>query len=112
MTTRPRAAASSADQYETEQAKEWGKYTARVAIDFYGTRAYNVGDPVPASAVDGDSAWIPSEYVATKTTAFEGSATVPPPEPPTIDPTADAAPPAATPDAAPPAATPDATPES
>lgn len=99
MTTRQRAAATTADQYETDQQREWGQYTARVAIDFYGTRAYNVGDPVPASAVTGDSAWIPAEFVNESGTPFEGSATVVAPEPPTIDPNATAAPAAATPDA-------------
>jgi hypothetical protein len=98
MTTRQRASsASSTDQYETEQQREWSQYTARVAIDFYGTRAYNRGDPVPVSAVEGDSAWINPEYVD-KRDAFEGSTTVVSPEPPTIDPTHVAAPAAASPD--------------
>jgi len=98
MTTRQRASStSSTDQYENEQQREWRQYTARVAIDYYGQRAYNVGDPVPVSAVDGDDAWIPSDYVD-KRDAFEGSATVVSPEPPTIDPTHTAAPAAASPD--------------
>jgi hypothetical protein len=102
MTTRQRASSSSsgsgtADQYEQAQVDEWTKYTARVAIDFYGTRAYNVGDPVPVSAVEGDTAWIRPEYVDQRG-AFEGSATVVDPAPPTIDPTTLAAPAAATPD--------------
>jgi hypothetical protein len=103
MTTRQRASSSTADagtaeQYEQQQIDEWNIYVARVAIDFHGTRAYNVGDPVPASAVDGDTAWVPGDYVEQRT-PFEGSATVVPPEPPTIDPTTLAAPAAATPDA-------------
>jgi hypothetical protein len=103
MTTRQRASSSSsgsgtADQYEQQQVDEWNKYVARVAIDFHGTRAFNVGDPVPASVVDGDAAWVPTDYVEQRT-PFEGSATVVPPEPPTIDPTTLAAPAAATPDA-------------
>jgi hypothetical protein len=89
-------ARKTADQYETEQQAEWSKYTAKVPIDFYGVRAYNPGDPVPASAVDGDAAWIPPELVDTSA-AYQGSQTVPPPEPPTIDPTAVAAPAASTP---------------
>ncbi len=107
MTTRPRQAASeppaptTAQQYAERQVQEWGKYRAAVAIDFYGTRAYNVGDPVPISAVEGDSAWISADYVeriGDDAPAFEGSTTVVDPAPPTIDPTTLAAPAAATPD--------------
>lgn len=105
MTTRQRQSSSdtsspTADQYENEQVREWNTYRARVAIDYYGTRAYNVGDPVPVSAVDGDSAWINPEYVESigdDAPAFEGSTTVVDPAPPTIDPTSVAAPAAATP---------------
>ncbi len=99
MTTRQRqsSAASTADEYASEQAREYGKYVARVGIDFHGTRAYNVGDPVPISAVEGDTAWVPADFVDELATAFEGSTTVVSPEPPTIDPTTLAAPAAATP---------------
>lgn len=101
MTTRQRSSssgtASTAEQYENAQVAEYGKYVARVAIDYHGTRAYNVGDPVPVSAVEGDSAWVPAEFVDQQATAFEGSTTVVSPEPPTIDTTSLAAPAAATP---------------
>lgn len=99
MTTRQRSSSASSsptDQYETEQQREWGRYTARVAIDYYGQRAYNIGDPVPISAVEGDDAWVPTEYVDQRA-AFEGSTTVVSPEAPTIDPTSVAAPAAASP---------------
>ncbi len=32
--------------------KEYGSYVAVVAIDIHGGRAFNPGDPVPASHVD------------------------------------------------------------
>jgi hypothetical protein len=92
--------AQTADQYEDAQVREWNSYRARVAIDYYGTRAYNVGDPVPVSAVEGDSAWVSEDYVeriGDNAPAFEGSTTVVDPAPPTIDPTSVAAPAAATP---------------
>ncbi len=99
MTTRQRSSSSSSStaQYESAQVQEWGKYRARVAIDFYGTRAYNVGDPVPASAVDGDGAWVSPEFVEQSGTPFEGSQTVVDPAPPTVDPSTVAAPVAASP---------------
>lgn len=34
-----------------EQQKEYGSYVAVEAIDLGGARAFNVGDPVPASHV-------------------------------------------------------------
>lgn len=92
------ATKKTADQYETEQQQEWSKYVAAVPIDFYGQRAYNTGDPVPVSAVDGDAAWIPNEWVDTSP-AYQGSQTVPPPEPPTIDQTVTTVPPASSPSA-------------
>jgi len=93
MTTKRR----TADDYERQQAQEWTTYTAKVAIDYYGTRAYNPGDPVPASAVDGPDGWVSVDYVDKRATPFEGSDTVVPAEPPTIDPATVAAPPASTP---------------
>lgn len=35
-----------------EQRKEYGSYVAVTAINILGARAFNVGDPVPASHVD------------------------------------------------------------
>lgn len=99
MTDPTAAPAGTADELDAAQRREWNTYVARVPIDFYGQRAANTGDPVPASAVDGPDAWIPREYVDEAGTAFEGSPTVVSPEPPTVDPVTVAAPPASTPDA-------------
>lgn len=99
---------TTADQRDAEQAREWNTYTAKVPIDFYGTRAYNTGDRVPASAVDGDGAWIAREWVeavSDGTTANAGSQTAPPPGPPPIDPALSAAAPPASSPAPPPADT-------
>lgn len=99
-------AATTADEYETAQAAEWSTYVATVPIDFYGVRAYNTGDPVPASAVGDDEAsgrWVPEDFVrkiSDEAPAFAGSTTVVDPAPPTIDPNLTPAP-AATPAAAP-----------
>lgn len=96
--TDPNAPAGTADQLEAQQVQEWGAYVARVPIDFYGTRAYNTGDPVPISAVDGDAAWIDPGWVESRGTPYAGSATVPAPEPPPVDPAAAAAPPGSSPE--------------
>jgi hypothetical protein len=106
MTTRQRAASSeatTAEQYAQQQEQEWTTYVARVPVDYYGQRAYNAGDPVPASAVGDDPTagrWVPEALVETiggDTTAFTGSPTVVDPAPPTVDPGAVGAPVAATP---------------
>jgi hypothetical protein len=89
---------TTAAEYEAAQRAEWGTYVARVRIDYYGVRAYNPGDPVPVSAVDGDGAWVNPDFIDRQATAYEGSATVPPPEPPAIDETTTGAPAAASPD--------------
>jgi hypothetical protein len=96
----PGSEATTAAQYEQEQIREWGTYVAVVPIDYYGVRAFNAGDPVPVSAVDGDSGWVFDDLVrrvGDDSPVFAGSATVVPPEPPTIDPAAVAAPAASTP---------------
>src|SRR5690349_9554394 len=91
----------TAPEYEQAQIEEWSRYRARVPIDYYGVRAYNVGDPVPQSAVGDDpddGRWINPEWVdevGSGGQTYEGSQTVPPPEPPTIDPATVAAPPGA-----------------
>jgi hypothetical protein len=103
MTTRQRTSTAphgTADDYEARQLKEWTTYVARVAIDYYGVRAYNPGDPVPESAVGDDPGagrWISPEFVDEQATAFEGSGTVVDPAPPTVDPATVAAPVASTP---------------
>jgi hypothetical protein len=50
----PPVAASAEDvaAFRTEQQKEWGQYIALTDISFNGARAYNAGDPVPASNVE------------------------------------------------------------
>jgi hypothetical protein len=88
---------TTAEEYAAAQAREWTTYVATSPIDYYGVRAYNVGDPVPVSAVAGqaDGAWIPEVLVrraGKDGPAFEGSPTVVDPAPPTIDPTTIAAP--------------------
>jgi hypothetical protein len=40
------------DEYKAAQAAEWGKYVAAEPIDIDGARAFNAGDPVPASHVE------------------------------------------------------------
>jgi hypothetical protein len=94
----------TADEYAAAQVKEWNKYVAAFPIDYYGTRAYNVGDPVPVSAVEGDGAWVPTALVKTAgkgkdaASPFEGSQTV-------VDPAQSS--PASTPAAAPTVSSPD-----
>ena len=41
-----------AAQRQAEQEKEYGQYVAASVIYVGGARAFNVGDPVPASHVD------------------------------------------------------------
>lgn len=97
--TDPNAPHGTADDLERQQVEEWSRYRARVAINFYGQRAYNRGDPVPISAVDGPAAWVSQDFVeAQGDTPFAGSATVPPPEPPTVDDANVGAPPVSSPD--------------
>jgi hypothetical protein len=89
----------TASEYEQAQRDEWSRFVAIVPIDYYGVRAYNPGDPVPVSAVEGDGAWINREWVdegEAFTGSTTGSATVPAPEPPTVDPASVAAPAAST----------------
>jgi len=40
------------NEIRTEQAAEYGKYTALGPIDHDGVRAYNAGDPVPVANVE------------------------------------------------------------
>lgn len=99
---------TTAEQYAAAQQAEWTTYVARVPIDYYGTRAYNAGDPVPASAVGGDPAagrWVPEDLVrriSDDQPAFAESPTVVDPTPPAVDPGTVAAPLAATPTPLPP----------
>lgn len=43
---------SAVDDYREAQVAEWGKYRAAKPIYIGGARAFNEGDPVPASHVD------------------------------------------------------------
>ena len=42
----------TAQQYRDAQVAEYGTYVALSPIDINGARAFNVGDPVPASHVE------------------------------------------------------------
>ena len=46
------AAPEEVQAYLAEQSKEYGQFVATEAIDIAGARAFNVGDPVPASHVE------------------------------------------------------------
>ena len=45
-------AEKTVEQYLDEQRAEWGAYVATSVIHINGARAFNVGDPVPASHVE------------------------------------------------------------
>jgi hypothetical protein len=45
-------APTTAQQFREAQAAEYGVYVAAHAIDIDGARAFNAGDPVPASHVE------------------------------------------------------------
>jgi hypothetical protein len=49
-------------QFEA-QRKEYSTYVATETIFYGGARAFNVGDPVPASSVDGDNGWVDKSQV-------------------------------------------------
>jgi hypothetical protein len=92
------SAPTTAEEYAAAQVREWSTYVATSPIDHFGVRAYNAGDPVAASAVEGESAWVPQELVrkvADDAPAFAESATVVDPAPPAVDPSTIAAPVAA-----------------
>jgi hypothetical protein len=42
---------SSAEDFAAAQAAEYSQFVAVAAIDYGGARAFNIGDPVPASNV-------------------------------------------------------------
>lgn len=41
------------EEYRKAQQAEYGQFVANKPIDIRGARAFNVGDPVPASHVEG-----------------------------------------------------------
>lgn len=53
----------TAEEYEQEVLDEWNTYVAVYALDFYGSRAYNPGHPVPVSAVASHGGWVPDDAV-------------------------------------------------
>lgn len=64
----------SVEEYLTAQQAEWGQYVAKEAIDLGGARAFNAGDPVPATHVkDGIVTNSQVTQVATKTEAKQAA---------------------------------------
>lgn len=54
------------EEYRKAQEAEWGAYVATAPIDIGGARAFNPGDPVPASHVT--RGVVPEDRVAKTTT--------------------------------------------
>lgn len=63
---------SQADAHADAISKEYGMYVAVEPIDVGAARAFNVGDPVPASHVD--RGVVPSSAVARTTTKAAAAA--------------------------------------
>jgi hypothetical protein len=61
------------EEYRASLNAEWSAYVATSVIDINGARAFNVGDPVPASHVA--SGVVPKESVAKTTTKAAQAAT-------------------------------------
>lgn len=62
------------EEYKAAQSAEWGRYVAAENIDIGGARAFNAGDPVPASHVDaGTVAKSQVTQIATKTEAVKAA---------------------------------------
>lgn len=59
-------AEQTVEDYLKAQAAEWTTYVATEAININGARAFNVGDPVPASHVEAGT--VAAEQVAKTTT--------------------------------------------
>jgi hypothetical protein len=64
--------ADTAEEYRRAQEKEYGSYVATAPIDIYGARAFNVGDPVPVSHVEGGI--VPRDRVVGSTTKAAAAA--------------------------------------
>lgn len=62
-----------AEDLRDEQIKEYGQYVAVQPIDIGGARAFNTGDPVPASHVS--RGIVSSEQVAKTSTKAAAAAT-------------------------------------
>lgn len=54
------------EEYEKALHDEWNTYVATRTIDINGARAFNAGDPVPVSHVEGNV--VPSDAVAKAST--------------------------------------------
>lgn len=61
--------------YTAEQVREWTKYVATEAIFIGGARAFNIGDPVPASHVDRSDPVVSKDQVARVNTKAAAEAT-------------------------------------
>lgn len=64
---------AEANALREAQVKEYGQFVAAEPIDIGGARAFNVGDPVPASHVS--RGVVPQEKVAKTTTEAAPAAT-------------------------------------
>lgn len=64
---------AEAEALREQQAKEYGEYVATAPIHIGGVRAFNVGDPVPASHVTREV--VPRDRVAKSTTKAAAAAT-------------------------------------
>jgi hypothetical protein len=64
---------ATAEELRAAQAQEYGQYVATRPINIAGARAFNVGDPVPASSVD--RGVVPADAVAKSTTKAAAAAT-------------------------------------
>lgn len=63
----------SAEEHREAQAREYSQYTAVAVIEIGGARAFNIGDPVPASHVE--RGVVPADSVAKSTTKAAAAAT-------------------------------------
>lgn len=63
------------------QDKEYGTYVAKNAIYYGGARAFNPGNAVPVSHVEGPDAWVDADLVA-KAGTKAAAAIVPPTDTP------------------------------
>lgn len=66
-------AEQTVEEYLAAQKAEWGTYVATSVIHINGARAFNVGDPVPASHVE--SGVVSKDEVAKTTTKAAQAAT-------------------------------------
>lgn len=55
---------TEAEQHTADVAKEYGQFVAVAPIDVDGMRAFNPGDPVPASTVKAHAEWKTDGLVA------------------------------------------------